>query len=88
MTNSNNWAIGLQLALESGWTDADVANNLHNVVIALDELEKIFVPGVFASFMLGSNSFLNGARPLDALRLNQLDEVLAAIEGQAQGAYA
>jgi hypothetical protein len=62
----------------------------HGVLPGFEDVLAAFsVPGVWtrASFFLGENTYLNGARPLDELRRGQIDSVrrAAAMFGE-QGA--
>lgn len=88
MTNSTNWASALQLALKSGWSDEEIAERLHELVLVLDTLAEIYLESVYENYLLGSNSFLARARPLDLVRSGSYEEVLEAIEAEKAGAYA
>lgn len=88
MTNSTNWAFALQLALKAGWTDEEISERLHELVTVADALAEVHTETVFENYLTSSNSFLNGARAVDVVRLGSYEEVLEAIEGHKAGAYA
>lgn len=47
----------------------------------------IWAPEVAIDWLVGSNSYLDGARPLDVLRTRGTAEVLEALEAAASGAF-
>jgi hypothetical protein len=51
-------------------------------------LQLIWDEEVIGDWLEGTNAFLDGARPIDVLRLNGSVPVLEAIEAEAAGAYA
>lgn len=48
----------------------------------------IWEPQVAAAWFMGSNAFLDGARPIDVLKLRGAVEVVAALDAEAGGAFA
>lgn len=47
----------------------------------------LWEPEVAIDWLLGSNSYLDGARPIDILRLRGSSEVLEALDAAAAGAF-
>lgn len=47
----------------------------------------LWEPEVAIDWLLGSNSYLDGARPIDVLRLRGSSEVLQALDAAAAGAF-
>lgn len=88
MTNSTNWASALQLALQAGWSDEEIAERLHELVAVLDALSEIYTAETFESYLNGYNSFLEGARPINVVAIGKYEEVLDAVAQERVGAFA
>lgn len=50
--------------------------------------EQVWPASVVDDWLFGSNAFLNGARPIDVLKLRGPDEVLTALDVAEAGGYA
>ncbi|PKQ24902.1 MAG: hypothetical protein CVT65_00850 [Actinobacteria bacterium HGW-Actinobacteria-5] len=48
----------------------------------------LWTPAVAIDWLAGSNAYLDGARPIDVLRIRGAAEVLDALDAAAAGAYA
>jgi uncharacterized protein (DUF2384 family) len=48
----------------------------------------VWTPDVAVDWLTGSNSYLDGARPIDVLRVRGSAEVLEALDAAASGAFA
>lgn len=88
MTNSTNWASALQLALQAGWSDEEIAEHLHELVAVLDALSEIYTAENFESYLQGYNSHLEGARPINVVAIGKYEEVLNAVAQERAGAFA
>lgn len=51
-------------------------------------LRLAFQPDVARSWLMGRNAHLGGTRPIDALRLGNVEEVLAALRSELAGGFA
>ncbi|MBS4102787.1 hypothetical protein [Tsukamurella paurometabola] len=53
--------------------------------LVLARAAEIWAPQVIQDWLVGANSYLGGARPIDVLRLRGPVEVLAALEAARAG---
>jgi hypothetical protein len=67
---------------------SQVAPMLVDLDHIIARLQLVWDEEVIGDWLEGTNSFLDGARPIDVLRVNGLVPVLEAIEAEASGAYA
>jgi hypothetical protein len=65
--------------------DTRVIKELANVV---DYLSSVWAPSVMGTWLTSSNAFLEGARPIDYIRLKGFDQVLEAIDAEFSGVIA
>jgi hypothetical protein len=65
--------------------DTRVIKELTNVV---DYLSSVWAPSVMSAWLTSSNAFLEGARPIDYIRLKGFDQVLEAIDAEFSGVFA
>ena len=65
-----------------------VASALVDLDHIVARLLLLWAPEVIGDWLEGSNAFLDGARPIDVLRMRGSVEVLEAIESEASGSYA
>lgn len=49
--------------------------------------QLVFTPKVARQWLVGSNTYLDGARPIDVLRVRGSSEVVDALDAAMQGAY-
>lgn len=54
----------------------------------LASLLQVWTPDVAADWLQSANSYLDGARPIDVLRLRGSAEVVDAVRAEAAGSYA
>lgn len=61
------------------------------LIVDLDHVmaraQLVFTPKVARQWLVGSNSYLDGARPIDVLRIRGSSEVIDALDAAMQGAY-
>jgi hypothetical protein len=67
---------------------SQVAPMLVDLDHIIARLQLIWDEEVIGDWLEGANAFLDGARPIDVLRVNGSVPVLEAIEAEAAGAYA
>ena len=58
-----------------------------DVEIVREALRPIWVETVIDHWLEGRNSFLDGARPIDVLKANELMRVMVAVREEIQGGY-
>lgn len=86
--------LGVAESQPSRWRNAievpgpRVAPMLVDLDHIIARLQLIWDEEVIGDWLEGANAFLDGARPIDVLRLNGSGPVLEAIEAEAAGAYA
>lgn len=59
-----------------------------NLALVRARAEEIWPPSVVDDWLMGSNAFLSGARPIDVLKIDGSDVVLGALEVEESGGYA
>lgn len=61
------------------------------LIVDLDHVmaraQLVFTPKVARQWLTGSNNYLDGARPIDVLRMRGSSEVIDALDAAMQGAY-
>ncbi|MHB8246991.1 MAG: hypothetical protein ACYDGN_16915 [Acidimicrobiales bacterium] len=86
--------LGVAESQPSRWRKAlevpssQVAPMLVDLDHIIARLQLIWDEEVIGDWLEGTNTFLDGARPIDVLRVNGSVPVLEAIEAEAAGAYA
>jgi hypothetical protein len=86
--------LGVSESQPSRWRNAvetpssQVAPLLVDLDHIIARLQLIWDDEVIGDWLEGVNAFLDGARPIDVLRVNGSVPVLEAIEAEAEGAYA
>jgi hypothetical protein len=86
--------LGVSESQPSRWRKAvevpssQVAPLLVDLDHIIARLQLIWDEDVIGDWLEGANAFLDGARPIDVLRVNGSGPVLEAIEAEAAGAYA
>jgi len=86
--------LGVSESQPSRWRKAievpssQVAPMLVDLDHIIARLQLIWDEDVIGDWLEGANAFLDGARPIDVLRVNGSGPVLEAIEAEAAGAYA
>jgi hypothetical protein len=86
--------LGVAESQPSRWRKAlevpssQVAPMLVDLDHIIARLQLIWDEEVIGDWLEGTNAFLDGARPIDVLRVNGSVPVLEAIEAEAAGAYA
>ena len=86
--------LGVSESQPSRWRKAvevpssQVAPMLVDLDHIIARLQLIWDEDVISDWLEGANAFLDGARPIDVLRVNGSGPVLEAIEAEAAGAYA
>ena len=86
--------LGVSESQPSRWRKAlevpssQVAPMLVDLDHIIARLQLIWDEDVIGDWLEGANAFLDGARPIDVLRVNGSGPVLEAIEAEASGAYA
>ncbi len=86
--------LGVSESQPSRWRNAvetpssQVAPALVDLDHIVARLQLIWDDEVIGDWLEGANAFLDGARPIDVLRVNGSVPVLEAIEVEAEGAYA
>lgn len=59
----------------------------HDTEIVRGAIREIWVDTVVEDWLLGRNSFLDGARPIDVLTANDLPQVMDAVRQEIEGGY-
>ncbi|WP_157940192.1 hypothetical protein [Arthrobacter ruber] len=55
--------------------------------VVLEQAEKIWKSNVAVDWLLGNNSYLDGVRPIDSIRVKGLRDVKGAVESEAAGNF-
>jgi hypothetical protein len=82
-------ALGLQDPLRAGEpVDPVVAQRVEDVKRVIDAAAEVWDETVIASWLSSGNDYLRGATPIDVLLQSGPDEVLVALEAEAEGVFA
>jgi len=93
-TNAAARILGVDRAQVSRWSagkepvSSEMGRRIVDLHDILTRILRIFDRELAASWLVGSEPLLGGARPIDVLTLEGAAPVIRAIDGIAQGAYA
>jgi transcriptional regulator with XRE-family HTH domain len=74
--------------LRSAEPDPENLAKLEALEFVVARLQQVFPPDVARKWLTGVNAHLGNRRPIDLVAANRIAEVVAAIEQDAEGAYA
>ena len=64
------------------------AERVEMLELVMANLLRMFEPEAARAWLFGINAFLRNTRPIDAIRMGQFDEVLAAVRQTRAGSFA
>jgi uncharacterized protein (DUF2384 family) len=81
-TQPGQWMAGEEAPSAESW------QRLSDLEYVMSRVAAVWHPSIARDWMTAPNAFLDGARPIDVLRMRGPTEVIAAVNAEAAGSYA